>query len=351
MLINAAGLDTRPPEEVVKGMIPRVGAGFAWGPSYWGKSLVFGGELALAVANGHPFLGREVIRGSVALCLGEGLYDAGVRKQARIIRQQRDNAAHAAALSEIEDDPAAGAEWLEGQQPYTDDRLFIETEAFVLPVDARGGISPGMRQALDGLARLPDLELVVLDSLANFTGGASLSHDASANRIMLGMHAMVAELQCCVLAISHPTAKGDKMLGALRLFNSADFVYQIEPVQGSPGSGSPMVAALACQKNKYGPPFAPVQYVIEPIEWAEPATDDAGNVLDGEPDVTTRSATVRLHQPKSAKVLRLPSPELSGQPENQPGLRLAAPVMAPAKRTGIRPTAGRGGAVFALRGM
>jgi AAA domain len=351
MLINAAGLDTRPPEEVVKGMVPRVGAGIAWGPSYWGKSLLLGGELALSVANGEPFLGREVIRGSVALCLGEGLYDAGVRKQARIIRQRRDNAAHAAALAEIEDDPDAGAEWLAGQPPYTDDRLFIETEAFPLPVGRDGGISPGMRQALDGLAQIPDLELVILDALPDFTGGASLSHDASASRIMLGMHAIVKELSCCVLAISHPTARGDKMIGAQRLFNSADFVYQVQPVHGSPGSGSPMVAALACEKNKYGSPFAPVQYVIEPIEWDEPATDEAGNRLDGEPDVTIRSATVRLHQPKSAKVLRLPSAELPGQPENQPGLRLAAPPKRTGLRTSARPAAARGGAVFALQGI
>ena len=351
MLINAAGLDTRPPEEVVKGMFPRVGAGFAWGPSYWGKSLVFDSELALAVANGEPFFGCKVIQGSVALCLGEGLYDAGVRKEARIRRQLADDQAHRAALAELEDDDAA-AEWWDDRHPYTDERLFIETEAFVLPVDARGGVSPSMREALDGLGRIPDLELVVLDSLANFTGGASLSHDASANRIMLGLHLMVAELQCCVLAISHPTAKGDKMLGALRLFNAADFVYQVIPVRGSPGGSGQMVAAVTCQKNKYGPPPAPVQYVIEPIEWTAPATDENGNVLDGEPDVTVRSATVRPWQPKTASALRLPEPGISGQPENAGRLRVAAAVPArPPKRTGLSPAAARGGATFALQGM
>ena len=109
MLINADALDTRKPQELVEGMFPRIGAGFAYGPPYWAKSLLFDGELALAVGNGTDFLGRKVIHGSVAVVLGEGLLDAGLRLKGRQIRQQQDDAKHAAALAEIEDDPAAPA--------------------------------------------------------------------------------------------------------------------------------------------------------------------------------------------------------------------------------------------------
>ena len=65
-LINASDLDTSPVEWLAEGIVPRSGIGIMWGPSTAGKSLV-ALDLAMAVANGQPWLGRQVNHtGSVA---------------------------------------------------------------------------------------------------------------------------------------------------------------------------------------------------------------------------------------------------------------------------------------------
>jgi len=352
MLINADALDTRKPQELVEGMFPRIGAGFAYGPPYWAKSLLFDGELALAVGNGTDFLGRKVIHGSVAVVLGEGLLDAGLRLKGRQIRQQQDDAKHAAALAEIEDDPAAAAEFMDDRAPYTSDRVFIETESFALPA-INGQVSPSMADAMDRLSQIPDLELVILDSFADFLYGASPTHESSATKIMDGMHLLSAGLQCLVLAISHPTAKGDKMLGSGRLKAAADFVYRIEPVRGTPGGSGPLIAALSCEKNKYGQPPPPMQYLIESTEWLEPARDEAGELIeDAEPELVS-TGTVRLYEPaKQAAPLRMPALELSGRPDSPAQLRVAArQPLAPPKRTGVLASARPAVTTFALKGI
>ena len=120
-LISANDLDTSPVEQLADGIIPRLGVGIMWGPSTAGKSLV-ALDLALAVANGTPFLGRNILHpGRVAYALGEGLSGMGVRKQARLARQAADDA-QATALGE-----AVAA--------YTGDNLAIVTEPFVMDFD------------------------------------------------------------------------------------------------------------------------------------------------------------------------------------------------------------------------
>jgi AAA domain len=352
MLVNAAALDTRPPQALVKGILPRKGAGFLYGKSNWGKSLITNGELALAIANGELFFGREVVHGSVVVCYGEGLADAGLRKEGRIIRQQRADEAHRAALAELEDEDAAG-QWWDGRHPYTDERLFIETDTFQLALTRDDDISPDMALKLDELAQIPDLELVVIDALGNYKGDASLSHESGATRIMAGMHAMAAYLKCCVLVVHHPTAKGDKMLGADKLLNSADFVWKIEPGRKTPGGLN--TATLICEKSKYFAHFDPIPYLIEEIEWEQPATDDNRELIPGAPPELVSSATVRQFEPRQmAPALRLP--QSSGRPDGPAQLRLAQPVTSsPPKRTGLlrsaAPAATRGGNTFALKGM
>src|SRR5215469_17503359 len=112
-LVSAEDLDTSPPEYLVEGMIPFVGTGFIWGESRWGKSLLVNGELALAIANGTEFFGRQTVQGSVAVCLGEGLYDAGVRKQARLAREQADRFKMTAQLVQDYGSEERAKRWLD----------------------------------------------------------------------------------------------------------------------------------------------------------------------------------------------------------------------------------------------
>lgn len=321
-LINADMLDTSPPEWTVDGIIPRVGFGILHGPSYSGKSLVTDNELALAIANGTPFFGRATVTGNVAVALGEGLYDAGVRLEGRLARQKRDNEAMLAAIPDGEDREAARA----ALPAYDSERVFVMTQPFAVPVTRQGQPSDGFTHALAQLRVIPDLELLVLDAMSDFSGGLSISNDASANRYVLGLKTLVRELDCVVLVIGHNTADDKKMLGAQRFYNAADFV--IEVTQDETGPGELKSATMLCRKSKYGPEFGPLSYQIEPLQWMTETEDGRKTEV--------RSATVRLQadeQAAGAAVLRLPG---SG-PARHRELPEVSDVPRLRKRYGIRP--------------
>jgi hypothetical protein len=322
-------------------MIPLMGTGFAWGRRTAGKSLVFGIDLGLAVANGTPFLGHPTSQGKVVYCVGEGLYDLGVRKQARLARQARDNAL---AITDIAREQGAGAaESFAATLPaYTDELLHVLTEPFTVPLLSTREQTASLKQAITTISQLntpgPDddpetfhyVDLIILDSLADFTG-RSLSNDASANLITGGLKALARELQCFVLAIAHPTEKGDRMLGAGRLLNAADTEIEVQPDDVS-SPGTPKSASVICHKSKYGAEFDTVGYRIEPCEWDEPEIDDEGNPTGG--TVRVKSATIRMieensshaSRPEPARITAVPLPELR---DTQPAR--------PRKRSGLRP--------------
>ena len=347
-LVNASALDTSPPEWLVgdnkgsgAGMIPAAGTGFAWGPRTAGKSLVFGIDLGLAIANGVDFLGQPTVKSKVVYCVGEGLYDLGMRKQARLARQARDNDLAVAAIAR-EQGPEAAAAFAASLPAYDDSNLFILTEPFTVPLLSSREQTASLKQAITTIKRLntpgPDedpetfeyIGLVQLDSLADFTG-RSLSNDASANLISSGMKTLARELECFVLAIAHPTAKGDQMLGAGRLLNAADTEIEVRPDDVS-APGAPQTASVICHKSKYGAPFETVGYRIEPCEWDEPELDDDDQPTGG--TVRASSATVRLIEEdvKADTAARKPAYVAAPLPE------LRDPTGGrPRKRTGLKP--------------
>ena len=308
-LVEARELDTSPPEWLVgdntgstTGMIPAIGTGFVWGPRTAGKSLAFGIDLGLAIANGTSFMGYPTAKGKVVYCVGEGLYDLGLRKQARLAREERDRTVAIAAIAEREGDEAARA-YAASLPPYTDDNLYIVTEPFTVPLrNPSQEQTDSLRKAITAITRLntpgpdddPDtfdyVQLVILDSLANFTG-RSISNDSSANLLVSGMQAMSRELECFILAIAHPTEKGDKMLGAGRLLNSADTEIEVRP-DDVQTPGALRTASILSHKAKYSALFEQVGYRVEPCEWTQAVEDDDGNPT-GE-TVQVRSATIRM---------------------------------------------------------
>jgi hypothetical protein len=319
-LINADQLDTSPPEWTVDGIIPRVGLGILYGPSYVGKSLVVGNELALAIANGTDFFGRKTITGNVVVALGEGLYDAGVRLEGRLARQQADNEAMLAAIPDGAVREAARA----ALPHYSSERVFIQTQPFIVPVNPNGEPTDSLKRAITQLQVIPDLELLILDAMSDFSGGLSISNDSSANRYMLGLKMLVRELDCVILVIGHSTADRKKMIGAQRLFNASDFVIEIVP--DDTGPDEPKAATMTCRKSKYGPEFEPVSYQIESLMWTT-ETDDG--------PVTVTSATVRQQageQESGAAVLRLPG----SRPSPRRDLPVVSTVPRARKRSGIR---------------
>jgi hypothetical protein len=331
MLIDADQLDTSPPEWLVDGMIPRVGAGFWYGKRYTGKSLATDVELALAVGNGADFFGRKTVQGTVVVGLGEGLYDAGIRKQARLIRERADRIEYAAQIAVAHGDDVAKA-WLDAQPEYTDDNVKYLTEPFTVPVtreDGEGLMTRSMAAFISKIKakKYRDLELIVLDSLSDFTGGLSISNDTSANRLMLGLKMLVRELDCFVLCVAHPTEKGDKMLGAGRLGNAADLIVRSVP-ENDANAGNGMVSTVSCEKNKYGKRFDPFSYIVDDShEWDEPVLDD-----DGEPTGETYVATSATIRPLDLEKDDSIRPSRPKRP--LPELRTAASDK-PRKRSGI----------------
>jgi AAA domain len=340
MLIEASNAEIAPVESLADGMIPRVGAGFVYGKSYWGKSLLINGELALAVANGTEFFGRKTIKGSVIVALGEGAYDATIRKQARLKREEQDRLDRAAEIGVKEGMDAARA-WLESLPPYTDEKLNFWPDPFTVPVtrignDGEGAITSSLQRFINSAKQIKDLELVVLDSLSDFSGGLSISNDTSANRMILGLKEMVRQLNCCVICVAHPTADGKKMIGAERLFNAADFVIKIEPDENN-APDMPQSASILCQKYKYGPKFAPTGYTIEPHAWWQPEFDE-----DDEPTgkvTLVSSATVRQREGEQ-KIYNAP---VDLTDDIEPYELITPPSDRPVKRSGMKRRNGQAG--------
>lgn len=287
-LVAAEDLNPDPPEWLVKDLIPFTGIGFVWGPSRAGKSLLVNGELALAVANGTRFFGKDVAQGSVAICLGEGLYDARTRLTARLVREADDREEVARRLAEAKGDDAA-KKWLDSLPEYGDGNLYYRPEPFVLPLDNGGEPTPSLRSAIAELKTIGNLALVIVDALSDFSPSLSISNDASANRVVSGMKFLARELGCVVLAVAHPVANGARMRGP-RLFNAADFVIAVAPDE-SVGRSLGQSATVSCEKNKFGEVFEPFGYYIDQIAW-EHEYEDSDGIPTGE-RATVRSATVR----------------------------------------------------------
>lgn len=335
-LIDYHDLDTSPLRYQVDAMVPEVGTGFLWGQSWAGKSLV-ALDMGLAVANGTPFMGHPTIAGTVVYLVGEGLPGIGVRVKARLARQERDDTLAIAEMARTHGDEAA-RDCASKLSAYTGDRLKIMTRPF--PMHFTRSDKPGteLRQAMSELTRLntpgpdddpetfPYVSLIIMDALANFAGELSISNDASANRITKTMHWMSQELDACLMAVAHPTADGGKMLGAGRLFNSADFVIRVAPDDVA-APGAQKTATISCQKSKDGTEFPPFGYRIEPCMWDEPVLDSADQPT-GETEAVT-SATVRMIEdaqpaPGPARKPAPPLPEIREVPDR------------PRKRNGLK---------------
>ena len=320
-LISSAELDTSPIAWTAAGIIPRTGTGYAWGPPGAGKSLAFGIELGLAVASGTPFFGRATIAGPVVYALGEGLPGTGIRKQARLARQQRDDTEAIAVMARDHGDAAARA--MAGALPaYDGEQLFIIDESFDVRLTAAGEFSRSMREAIAIIGDMAP-ELVILDAAGDFTGGASLSSDSNANKFAAGLKALAAALDCVVLVIAHPVAANTKMLGAGRLVAAADFVIEIQPDTAA-APGAPQTTSVISRKSKDGAGFETFGFVLEPASWPDTDPDT------GDP-VTVESATVRMLESSSAR----PGPPARSAPPALPQLAPGTPER-PRKRSGIK---------------
>ena len=344
-LVDFSELDTSPLRYQVADMVPEVGTGFLWGQSWAGKSLV-ALDMGLAICNGVPFMGHDTIKGTVVYLVGEGLPGIGVRVKARLARQARDDTLAIAEVAKNEGDEAARA-YAAALPAYTGDNFKLMTKPFPMHFTRADKPGPELSKAMSELTRLntpgpdddpdtyPYISLIIMDALANFAGELSISNDASANRITKTMHWMSQELDACLLAVAHPTADGGKMLGAGRLFNSADFVIRVAPDEVA-APGAQKTATISCQKSKDGTEFPAFGYRIEPCLWDEPVLDE-NDEPTGETEVVT-SATVRLIEDAKADTRKPEKPSAPATPV-LPEIRDVPPAR-PRKRNGLKPRHG-----------
>jgi AAA domain-containing protein len=332
-------LDTSPLVYQVDKIIPQVGTGYLWGPSWLSAKTLLSINMGLAVGNGTSFMGRETIRGKVAYMPGEGFGGIGVRVKAQLARHEHENTLAIASVARDQGDEAARA-FAASLPPYNARNFKIRDAAFPMHFTQSGRPGPELEQAMNELTRLntpgPDddpetfdyLSLIILDTLANYAGELSISNDASASRITKTMNWMAAQLDCFVLALAHPTADGKKMLGAGRFANSADAVIQVTPDEVT-APGALQSITISCLKTKDGTRWPSFGYRVRPCEWSEPVLDDNDQPTGETQHVT--SATVELIEEESESV---PAPARRA-PIPLPEIREPAPAR-PAKRNGLR---------------
>ena len=290
---EASRLNTSPLVYTVEGILPENGAGFFWGPSGSGKTFTIL-DMALAIANGQPWLGPRTLPGAVAYAAGEGGAGLGIRIKARVLRQDQDNTAAIAAVARDQGDEAARA-LAATLPPYTSGNLIVTDKPFPMHFLRSNKPNDDLAQAMnelrrqntpppdadeETLANWPYLRLIILDALENFAGQLSVSNRSSANRIVATMQWMAAELQCCVLAVAHPVGRGanEKMVGSDRLFAAADFVIRYAPdTVAAPGALD--TATISCQKSKDDVKFPPFGVELHPCEWDEPKLDTKWNPI------------------------------------------------------------------------
>ena len=260
-LIPSTELDTSPIQWTVDQIFPRTGTGYAWGPPGSGKSLAFGIELGLAVSSGVPWFGHATIKGPVIYCLGEGLPGTGIRKQARLARQARDDTVAIGNAARDHGDQAA-RDLAASLPAWSGDELFILCQPFDIRLTPRGEISASMREAIAVIREQVEApEMVICDAAGDFTGGADLSSASNANKYAAGLKALATELNCVCLVIAHPVKKGDAMLGGGRLVAAADLVIECQPDERL-AVGGPQTASVVSRKSKDGSRFPDFSLIL-----------------------------------------------------------------------------------------
>ena len=275
IISHVEDLETREPDWLVDGMIPRKGIGFVWGPSYSGKSLLVNSELTMMIANGLPFAGHRTKQGPVIIIFGEGGDDYQVLSHARIERQVRDREALKRSLSDEDRD-------MYFPEISDCDNIGVSYRTFDIPLGYHGEPTISLKAMVSGLKSIKP-SLIILDTITDFSE-LSISNDASANRVVQGMKYMAAELDCAILAVAHPTYNDKKMRGP-QLFNKADFVWRLIPDEDKKGG------VVVCEKVKRAEPFVPFSFSLEKIEFTE--------VGDNEQKIEQKSVTARIAEAPS----------------------------------------------------
>lgn len=191
-------------------------------------------DMALSVATGRPFHGREVRPGAVVYVAAEGFWTL------------RDRATAWARFHGVE--------------------LPRNFHILRVPVDVSNAATAAtFIKELSGF----DPALVVLDTLSQNALGLNENSNDEMARFMAGMMATARELKAHVQAVHH-NSKAGNLRGAGAIHNNADAHISLERPEG----GAPNVVFIRCEKQR-GAPFD--AFALQGQEVALPYSDEYGD--------------------------------------------------------------------------
>lgn len=243
--------------DLIKGLIPRVGFALLWGVPKSGKSFL-ALDMAMHVALGWPYRGREVDQGSVVYCYFEGQKAAGARKEAFQQRYLTD---------------------------HTDDVPF-----FLMPVIISLVYEYEMLvEAIRATRSVGTPVLVVIDTLNRSFSGSESSDEDMSNYIRAA-DAVREAFDCAILVVHHCGHDRTRPRGHTALVGAADAIVAVKKE-----SAGQFVARV--EEMKDGPADAVLTSRLVPIE--------IGIDQDGEPitscvveEVETSAASPKKKVPK-----------------------------------------------------
>jgi hypothetical protein len=198
-LKTAADRRDRPdPVWTVAGVLPEVGVGQLYGPSYAGKSYAVA-DLTLRLCNGLPdWFGQQIRRsGPVVSVLMEGAWGYPRRVEA----------------------------WLAGHPGTSDEALFtLEDE----PLDLRDASSVA-RLVEDVRAAEIDPVLVTVDTQSLATPGTDENSNTDMTQVFANCKRLSAELRCFVLLVHHTGHDKSRARGASAQFANLDAEIAVQP--------------------------------------------------------------------------------------------------------------------------
>ena len=227
---------TPPPSWRVEGYLPQRGFGILFGPSGTFKSFI-ALDIALSVAHGVPWRGRNVTQGPVLYIAAEGTY--GIANRVLVWIEHRGK-----------DAPCAGF-WL---APVAGNLLDPKFVAYVI----------------DRLSALPEQPvLVIADTLARSFGGGDENSTKDMNTFVSSCDKIAASLDCFVLAIHHSGKDSDRgARGSSVLRAAADVEIKVTRDHGD------MVATISVTKQKDAEETQPQSVRLIPVEIAHPQTGE-----------------------------------------------------------------------------
>ncbi|MFN7982943.1 MAG: AAA family ATPase [Vicinamibacterales bacterium] len=215
------------PTFLVDGMIPDRGLSVLYGPSGTAKTTMVAG-LQVALAAGHGWLGHAIQRH------GASIYVAAEDLQGFKTRVRAAKAAIGFRL---------------------DAPIGVYTFPDVFDLRDNDQVRRFVRFVKD--AEIDDLRLVVLDTFAASTPGASENSSEDMTQSVTAAQLIRSELDVAVILVHHSNAAGTRERGHSALRGSADAMLQVSPVDD--------LIHLECSKLRNGAPFERLSLKLTPV--------------------------------------------------------------------------------------